>query len=96
MELVDKGVKATIIFVLCDIKENMITIKEIIENLRREIEKFKKNYMENFSLKNTTPEIKIFTRWSKEQNGDDRGMYQYVLRWFNRDYLIWRKKREKI
>lgn len=49
LELADKGVKATIVAILCDIKENMITIKEIIENLRREIEKFKKNHMENFS-----------------------------------------------
>lgn len=35
LELVDNGVKATIIARLCDIKGNMLPMEEGVENLRR-------------------------------------------------------------
>lgn len=44
---------------LCDINRNILTIKEIIENVRRETEKNLKNHTENFNTETMTPEIKF-------------------------------------
>lgn len=43
----------------CDINRNILTIKEIIENVRREAEQILKNHIENFNTETMPPEIKF-------------------------------------